>query len=193
MTIRKIHILPDPVLRERAAEIIDADEKVKALAQDMIDTMYAAAGIGLAGPQIGVLQRIVVMDLAREDEDPQPVVLLNPEITEESDELSSYEEGCLSIPDYYEEVTRPAKIKFRYMDLDGNTHERDADGLLATCVQHEIDHLNGVLFIDYLSKLKREMVVRKFTKNARKHGGEPIMPEPRPRRKREGDAPEGDA
>jgi peptide deformylase len=179
-----IHILPDPVLRKRAARIENVDDEIRILAADMLDTMYAAAGIGLAAPQIGVLKRIVVMDLAREEEDPAPLVLINPEIIWKSEELASYDEGCLSIPDYYEDVVRPKKVKVRFVDLKGISHEVEDDGLFATCVQHEIDHLDGVLFIDYLSKLKRSMVIKKFTNSARRDGGGPIMPEPRPRKKR---------
>ncbi|KAF0125414.1 MAG: peptide deformylase, partial [Xanthobacteraceae bacterium] len=138
------------------------------LADDMLETMYDAPGIGLAAIQIAEPQRIVTIDLARKEEPKKPVVLINPEIVWRSDEVSVYEEGCLSIPDYYEEVERPAKCRVRYLDLDGKAQELDCEGLMATCVQHEVDHLNGVLFIDYLSRLKRERVIKKFTKAAKR-------------------------
>ncbi len=185
MTIRPIHLLPDDVLRQRAAEIAAIDDTVRALADDMLATMYAAAGIGLAAPQIGVLQRIIVLDVSRDGEAPAPLVMINPEITWSSQETSVYDEGCLSIPEYYEEVTRPAEVKVRFLDREGAEQEIHATDILATCVQHEIDHLNGILFIDYISKLKRDMVVRKFTKNAKRTGGAPILPEPRLRKPRE--------
>jgi peptide deformylase len=141
---------------------------VRRLADDMLETMYEAPGIGLAAIQIAEPQRIVSIDLARKEEPKKPVVLINPEIVWRSDEVSVYEEGCLSIPEYYEEVERPAKCRVRYLDLDGKAQELDCEGLMATCVQHEVDHLNGVLFIDYLSRLKRERVIKKFTKAAKR-------------------------
>jgi peptide deformylase len=144
------------------------DKAILALADDMLETMYDAPGIGLAAIQIGMAQRMVVIDLAKKEEPPQPMVLINPEILTVSEEKSVYEEGCLSIPEYYEEVERPARIRFRYMDIKGRTEELDAEGLLATCVQHEIDHLDGKLFIDYLSKLKRDRVIKKFSKIAKR-------------------------
>ena len=168
MAVREIKILGDPVLREPAEEVAEVDEEVRALVEDMLETMYEAPGIGLAAIQIAVPRRVVTIDLARKDEPKQPVVLINPEIIWRSDELSIYEEGCLSIPEYYEEVERPAKCRIRYQDLDGKAQELDCEGLMATCVQHEIDHLNGVLFIDYLSRLKRERVMKKFAKAARR-------------------------
>jgi peptide deformylase len=130
--------------------------------------MYEAPGIGLAAIQIGVPQRVVTMDLAKKDDPKQPLVFINPELTWQSDEKEIYEEGCLSIPEYYEEVERPAQVRIRFTDLDGKVHEEDAEGLFATCIQHEIDHLNGVLFVDYLSKLKRDRVLKKFTKAAKR-------------------------
>jgi peptide deformylase len=129
--------------------------------------MYDAPGIGLAAIQIGVAKRVVVMDLSKKDEAQAPQIFINPEITLRSEELSTHEEGCLSIPEYYEEVERPQRIKVKYLDLAGKTHEIEADGLFATCLQHEIDHTNGVLFIDHISKLKRDRVVKKFTKAAK--------------------------
>ena len=137
------------------------------LVEDMFETMYDAPGIGLAAIQIGEPRRIVTMDLAKKDEPKEPQVFINPELVWKSGEKNIHEEGCLSIPEYYEEVERPAEVKVRYLDLDGKQHEIEADGLLATCIQHEIDHLNGVLFIDHISKLKRDRVIKKFTKAAK--------------------------
>jgi peptide deformylase len=136
--------------------------------------MYAAPGIGLAAIQVGVPKRVITADLAKKDEPPQPQVFINPEILWSSAERASYEEGCLSIPEYYEEVERPAQVKVKYLDLDGKPREIEADGLLATCLQHEIDHLNGVLFIDHISKLKRDRVTKKFIKAAKLGGGRPV-------------------
>ena len=140
---------------------------IRALVDDMFETMYAAPGIGLAGIQVGVAKRVVVMDLSKKEDAHKPQVFINPEITWASEEKSTHEEGCLSIPEYYEEVERPSEVKVRYQDLDGKTHEITAKGLFATCIQHEIDHTNGVLFIDHISKLKRDRVVKKFTKAAK--------------------------
>ncbi|MEM8552292.1 MAG: peptide deformylase [Pseudomonadota bacterium] len=168
MAKREILVLPDPVLRKVSVPVAEVDGRVRALADDMLETMYAAPGIGLAAPQIGILERIVVCDVAdREEQEPAPMVLINPVIESASEEANVYEEGCLSIPDYTEEVTRPAKVRVAYLDRDGAARTVDADGLLATCLQHEIDHLNGVLFIDHLSRLKRERVVKKFQKQAK--------------------------
>jgi len=164
MATRPILVLPDPRLRAIADPIEKVDDSVKALAQDMLDTMYDAPGIGLAGPQIGEMKRIVVMDLAREGEDPAPIVMINPEILKFSDETVVTEEGCLSIPELYYDVERPAEVTVRYTDLDGKTVEKDATERLAICIQHEIDHLDGVLYIDYLSRLKRDRVLKKFQK-----------------------------
>ncbi|WP_417310379.1 peptide deformylase [Devosia sp.] len=164
MAKRPILLLPDPRLRAVADPVEKVDDGIKALAQDMLDTMYDAPGIGLAGPQIGEMKRIIVMDLSREDEPNDPIVMINPEITGMSDDIVSTEEGCLSIPEVYYDVERPAEISVRYTDLDGNTVERDATDRLAVCIQHEIDHLDGVLYIDYLSRLKRDRVLKKFQK-----------------------------
>ncbi len=171
MAIRPLVILPDPRLRQTCAPVAAVTDEIRRLADDMLETMYDAPGIGLAAIQIGVPQRVVVMDLGKTEEERNPLVLINPEITWTSEEKRVYEEGCLSIPEYYEEVERPERVKFRYMNLKGETVESDADGLLATCVQHEIDHLNGVLFIDYLSKLKRDRVMTKFKKAAKREAG----------------------
>jgi peptide deformylase len=162
--MRDILILPDKRLRQVAKPVGKVDAATRKLVEEMFETMYAAPGIGLAAVQIGEPKRVVTMDLAKKDEPKQPQVFINPELTWHSDEKRTHEEGCLSIPEYYEEVERPAQVRFRYLDLDGKEREIEADGLLATCIQHEIDHLNGVLFIDHISKLKRDRVIKKFTK-----------------------------
>jgi len=167
MTKRDIIILPDPKLRLVSEPIASVDDAVRQLADDMLETMYDAPGIGLAAIQIGVPKRMLVLDVAREGETPAPMVVINPEIVWESEEHSVYQEGCLSIPEYYEDVERPQRIGLRFLDREGAAREIEADGLLATCLQHEIDHLNGVLFIDHISKLKRDRVVKKFQKQAR--------------------------
>jgi peptide deformylase len=168
MALREIIKLPDPRLRLVSKPVDKITDEVKNLVADMFDTMYEAPGIGLAAIQVGVPQRVVTLDLARKDEPRQPQAIINPEIVWSAEERSTYEEGCLSIPEFYEEVERPAQVKVRYTDLDGNPHEVEANGLLATCLQHEIDHLNGVLFIDHLSRLKRERIIKKFTKAAKR-------------------------
>lgn len=167
MTKRDILILPEAKLRLVSDPVERVDDAVRQLADDMLETMYAAPGIGLAAIQIGEPRRMLVMDVAREDEDPDPMVVINPEIVWESPELSVYQEGCLSIPEYYSDVERPSRIGLRFLDREGAERELEADGLLATCLQHEIDHLNGVLFIDHISKLKRDRVMKKFQKQAR--------------------------
>ena len=160
-----IHIVPDPVLRKVARAITPADmEEVRALIPAMFATMYEAPGIGLAAPQIGRLLRLVVIDLAPEKV-PAPIVLINPEVVATSEEMVTAEEGCLSVPEQYAEVTRPARVKVRYLDEHGNKKEIEGEGLLAACLQHEIDHLNGVLFVDYLSALKRNMLLRRLAKD----------------------------
>jgi len=172
MAIRDIIILPDKQLRLVSKAIQTVTSEIRKLADDMFETMYDAPGIGLAAIQVAQPLRLITMDLAKRDENgetnPQPRVFINPEILSSSEDLAVYEEGCLSIPEYYEEVERPAKVRVRFTDLDGKVHEEDAEGLYATCIQHEIDHLNGVLFIDYLSKLKRDRVLKKFTKAAKR-------------------------
>lgn len=167
MTIKPLIILPDPLLRQVSKPVERVDDSLRRLADDMLGTMYDAPGIGLAAIQIGLPMRLLVIDLAKEDDEPAPHVFVNPEILESSDERSVYEEGCLSIPEYYAEVERPASVRVKYVDRDGREQEIKAEGLMATCLQHEIDHLNGVLFIDHISKLKRDMVIRKFRKLAR--------------------------
>ena len=164
MAKRPILILPDQRLRQVADPIEKIDDSIKTLAADMLETMYDAPGIGLAAPQIGEMKRIVVMDLAKEGETPEPLVMINPEILKYSEETTVTEEGCLSIPELYYEVERPAEVTVRYTDLEGNTVEKDAGDRLAICIQHELDHLDGVLYIDYLSRLKRDRVLKKFQK-----------------------------
>lgn len=172
--IRPLVILPDPVLRQLSNPLERVDDAVRKLADDMLETMYDAPGIGLAAIQIGEPVRMLVIDLSKEDEPKEPQVFINPELVASSSDFSVYEEGCLSIPDYYAEVERPDTITLKYLDRDGKQHLLEADGLLATCLQHEIDHLNGVLFIDHISKLKREMVIRKFTKAAKLRGSKAL-------------------
>jgi peptide deformylase len=167
MALREILVIPDKDLRLVSRPVERVDDAIRALVEDMFETMYDAPGIGLAAIQIGEPVRVVTMDLAKKDDEKEPQVFINPEIVWSSDETSVHEEGCLSIPDYYEEVERPAQVKVKYLDLDGKAQEVTADGLLATCLQHEIDHLNGVLFIDHLSKLKRDRVIKKYTKIAK--------------------------
>ena len=167
MTIKPLIILPDPLLRRASAPVEQVTPEILRLADDMLETMYDAPGIGLAAIQVGVPRQMLVIDVSREDEDKNPQVFINPEIVRSSEDRSVYEEGCLSIPDYYAEVERPAAVTVNYIDRDGRQQSVEADGLLATCLQHEIDHLNGVLFIDYISRLKREMVIKKFTKAAK--------------------------
>jgi peptide deformylase len=167
MAIREIISLPDERLRVVSKPVEAITPEVRALADDMFETMYDAPGIGLAAIQVAVPLRLITMDLAKKEGETDPRVFINPEILSSSEDMSPYEEGCLSIPEYYEEVERPARVRVRYLDLDGKMHEEDAEGLFATCIQHEIDHLNGVLFVDYLSKLKRDMVAKKFKKAAK--------------------------
>ena len=167
MTIKPLIILPDPLLREVSKPVERVDAEILKLADDMLETMYEAPGIGLAAIQIGVARRLLVLDVAREGEDKQPLVVINPEIIAASETRSVYEEGCLSIPDYYAEVERPADVTVRFINRAGQEETLEATGLLSTCMQHEIDHLNGVLFIDHISRLKRDMVIRKFTKVAK--------------------------
>ena len=172
MALKEIIILPDKRLRLVSKPVDKITPEIRKLVDDMFETMYDAPGIGLAAIQVAEPVRLITMDLAKKSEDGEtrhePRVFINPEILSSSEELSTYEEGCLSIPEYYEEVERPAKVRIRYTDLDGKVHEEDAEGLFATCIQHEIDHLNGVLFIDYLSKLKRDRVHKKFEKAAKR-------------------------
>ena len=182
-------LLPDPILRQRSLPVERVDDELRRLTDDMLETMYDAPGIGLAAVQVGVPRRLITLDVAERDEResgedgsaPQddapprrePIVMVNPEIVKASDERSVYEEGCLSIPDYFADVERPATVRVRWTDLDGREHEREDGGLWAVCVQHEIDHLDGALFIDHLSRLRRDRVLRKFVKMA-KEAGRPL-------------------
>jgi len=168
MALREIIKLPDKRLRLKSEPVARIDSGIRKLVDDLFETMYDAPGIGLAAIQIGIAKRVITMDLSKKDEAEQPQVFINPEIAWAADETSKYEEGCLSIPEIYEEVERPAKVKVKYLDIDGKQHEIEATGLLATCLQHEIDHTNGVLFIDHISRLKRDRIVKKFTKAAKK-------------------------
>jgi peptide deformylase len=168
MAIRPIVTLPDARLRLKSEPVEAITDEIRALAEDMLATMYDAPGIGLAAIQIGVPKRVVTIDLGKTEEERNPLVLINPEVTWASEETRTYQEGCLSIPEYYEEVLRPERVRLRYTDLRGETVETEADGLFATCLQHEIDHLNGILFIDHISRLKRERVLKKFSKAAKR-------------------------
>jgi peptide deformylase len=164
MAKREILILPDPRLRAVADPVGEIDDGIRKLAGDMLETMYAAPGIGLAATQLGEMKRVVVMDLSTEDQPKDPIVMINPEILGYSDETVTTEEGCLSIPELYYDVERPSEVTVRYTDLDGKVVEREASERFAICVQHELDHLDGVLYIDYLSRLKRDRVLKKFQK-----------------------------
>jgi peptide deformylase len=164
MAIREILVVPHPILKQVSQTVDRVDDDLRALMDDMLETMYAAPGIGLAAIQVGVPKRVIVMDLARPEEEKQPRYFVNPEIVWASEETAPYEEGCLSVPEIYDEVERPARVKLRYLNYQGERIEEDADGLYAVCIQHEMDHLNGVLFIDHLSRLKREQAVKKVKK-----------------------------
>ncbi len=167
MAILPIVTVPDPLLKKVSEPVEKVDDKLRAFLDDMLETMYAAPGIGLAAVQVGKLWRILVIDIASEDEEPNPMYFINPVITWTSEELNTYNEGCLSIPEQYADVERPAECKVDFIDYNGDEKEIHADGLLATCIQHEMDHLNGVVFIDYLSKIKRGIYVRKVKKLVR--------------------------
>jgi peptide deformylase len=167
MALRDILVVPDPILKKVSARVDVVDDELRALMDDMLETMYAAPGIGLAAIQVGVPKRVIVMDLARQEEPPAPQYFVNPEILWASEETAPYEEGCLSVPEIYDEVERPAQVKIRYQNYKGETVEEDAEGLYAVCIQHEMDHLDGVLFIDHLSRLKREQAVKKVKKQAK--------------------------
>ncbi len=167
MALREILVVPNPVLKQVSTPVETVDDDLRKLMDDMLETMYAAPGIGLAAIQVGVPKQVIVMDLARQDEEPQPRYFVNPEILWASEETAPYEEGCLSIPEIYDEVERPAKVKLRYLDYNGKEVVEEAEGLYAVCIQHEMDHLKGVLFIDYLSRLKRDRAVAKVKKQAK--------------------------
>ena len=164
MPQRKIITEPDVILRKKSATLEKVDNELRELMDDMLETMYAAPGIGLAAVQVGILKRVIVIDLSKDGEKKEPIFIVNPEITSKSKELISYEEGCLSIPNQFAEIKRPSSCKINFLNYEGKKSEIDADGLLATCIQHEIDHLNGILFIDHLSKLKKDLILKKTKK-----------------------------
>ncbi len=164
MTKREILIEPDPILRKKSDPIEKVDDELRKLLDDMIETMYEAPGIGLAAVQIGILKRIIVIDISKKDEKKKPIFLINPKIFYKSTNTSLYEEGCLSLPGHFAEIERPAECHLNYIDYFGKEKKLEAKGLLATCIQHEVDHLNGILFIDYLSKLKKDMIIKKLKK-----------------------------
>jgi len=162
--LRKILTEPDPILRKKCETLEKVDTDTKKLMDDMLETMYSAPGIGLAAVQVGILKRLIVIDISKAEEKKNPLFLINPKIIHQSKKTSVYEEGCLSIPGQFAEIERPAECTLQYIDYHGKEKELKADGLLATCVQHEVDHLNGILFIDYLSKLKKDMIIKKLVK-----------------------------
>lgn len=172
MAVLEIIVAPDPRLKGKAAPVARVDDEVRRIMDDMLETMYAANGIGLAGPQVGIQRRIIVVDVSRDEDAPQPLQMANPEVIWESDALNTYEEGCLSLPEHYAEVTRPEKVKVRYFDHENEIRTIEADSILATCVQHEIDHLDGVLFVDHISSLKRNMIIRKLQKTKKQRAEE---------------------
>ena len=165
MSIRKILTIPDPILRKKSIPVKRIDKEIKNLMDDMLKSMYSAPGIGLAAIQIGVPKRVVVMDLSKDQDQKKPLYFINPEIVWKSDINSTYEEGCLSIPNQFAKIDRPEKCHIKYLDYNGNEKQIKAEGLLSTCIQHEIDHLNGVLFIDHLSKLKKDIIIKKVSKD----------------------------
>jgi len=165
MPLKNIVIEPDPILRKISQPIETVNNETKKLLDDMLETMYAAPGIGLAAVQVGILKRIIVIDISKEKEKKNPFFLINPEIIFKSEKTSSYEEGCLSLPGHFAEIERPSECRVTYIDYNGKKRELKANGILSTCIQHEVDHLNGVLFIDYLSKLKKDMIIKKLIKH----------------------------
>jgi len=179
MAVLPIIIAPDPRLKKKAKPVERVDSETRKLMDDMLETMYAAPGIGLAAPQVGALRRVIVIDIAHDEEEPQPLRMANPELIEVSDEDATYNEGCLSLPEHYADVVRPASIRVRYLDENDELRELSADGLLATCIQHEMDHLDGILFVDHISALKRNMILRKLLKQKKSDDGskkpEPVL------------------
>ena len=165
MSKKEIVIEPDPILRKKSVNLEKVDDELRGLLDDMLETMYSAPGIGLAAVQIGVLKRLIVIDISKEKDKKNPLFLINPEIISRSNKTSIYEEGCLSLPGHFAEIERPAECHVKYIDYSGKEKEIKADGLLSTCIQHEVDHLNGILFIDYLSKLKKDMILKKLVKH----------------------------
>jgi peptide deformylase len=174
MALLPIITAPDPRLKLKAKPVKAVDAEVRRLMDDMLETMYAAPGIGLAAPQVGVTRRVLVVDAAGADQKPRPMKIANPEILWRSEELATYNEGCLSLPEHYADVSRPAKIRLRYVDYENELREVQIEGLLATCIQHEMDHLEGVLFVDHISALKRGIILRKLAKLKRQKAGEPV-------------------
>jgi peptide deformylase len=174
MALLSIITAPDPRLKIKAKPVKAVNDEIRRLMDDMLETMYAAPGIGLAAPQVGVAKRVLVVDIARENEKPQPLRIANPEILWRSEELATYNEGCLSLPEHYADVSRPARIKLRYLDHENEIREVELEGLLATCVQHEMDHLEGVLFVDHISPLKRNIILRKLAKLKRQKTTETV-------------------
>jgi peptide deformylase len=164
MALLPIITAPDPRLKKVCDPVAAVDDDIRRLMDDMLETMYAAPGIGLAAPQVGVLKRVIVVDIAGDDEEKQPLYMANPELVAVADDDAAYEEGCLSLPEHYGEVVRPAKIRVRFLDRENEIREMEAEGLLATCIQHEMDHLDGILFVDHLTALKRNMILRKLLK-----------------------------
>ena len=165
MPQKKIVIEPDPILRKESKPIEKVDDELRRLLDDMLETMYAAPGIGLAAVQVGILKRLIVIDISKDKDKKEPLFLINPKIISKSKQTSTYEEGCLSLPGHFAEIERPAKCEINFIDYNGKKKEIKADGLLSTCIQHEVDHLDGVLFIDYLSKLKKDMIIKKLVKH----------------------------
>ena len=164
MALLPIITAPDPRLKTVASRVDAVDDDIRRLMDDMLETMYAAPGVGLAAPQVGISKRVIVVDVARTGDAPEPMQMANPEIIEASSERSTVEEGCLSLPEHFAEVKRPERVRIRYLDRENEIRERDMDGFLATCIQHEMDHLDGILFVDHISGLKRGMIMRKLTK-----------------------------
>ena len=167
MSLKNIVIEPDPILRKISAPLEKVDKHTRKLMDDMLETMYEAPGIGLAAVQVGVLKRLIVIDISKGEQEKNPLFLINPEITFKSSKTSIFEEGCLSLPGHFAEIERPAECHLKYLDYNGKEKKLTAEGILATCIQHEIDHLDGVLFIDYLSKLKKDMIIKKLVKQKR--------------------------
>ncbi len=164
MALKKIITIPDPILRKKSLPVKGVNKEIKELLKDMLETMYEAPGIGLAAIQIGIPKRLVVMDLSKDPNKKEPMFFVNPEIVEKSETMVTYEEGCLSIPNQFAKIARPNSCKVKFLDFDGIEKELKADGLFSTCIQHEVDHLNGVLFIDHLSKLKKDIIIKKVSK-----------------------------
>ena len=164
MTVRKILTEPNKILRKKSQNVKSVNSKIQSLMDDMLDTMYAAPGIGLAAIQVGIPKRVIVLDIEQKEGKKNPIFLINPEVMERSKNNSTYEEGCLSVPGQFAEIDRPEKCHIKYLDYNGEKKEIKAEGMLATCIQHEMDHLEGILFIDYLSKLKKSMIIKKLSK-----------------------------